>query len=141
MNETPAPDVESANRSLFSLTTTDISPLPKRRDFLAAARARKQAMPGLVLQARKRTEGELSVTSIRLGLTCSKKVGNAVTRNRARRRLRAAGMEALPKYGKAGWDYVLIGRRDVTIARSYSDLLNDVEKALQRVHTSRKPRK
>ncbi|MBB5517060.1 ribonuclease P protein component [Rubricella aquisinus] len=140
MNETPEPDDPSAAGSLLPLSRADVSPLPNRRDFLAAARARKQAMPGLVLQARRRGADEPSSSAIRLGLTCSKKVGNAVLRNRARRRLRAAAMIALPSFGKAGWDYVLIGRRDVTVARSFDDLVADVETALGRIHTPRKPR-
>ncbi|MEO0999163.1 MAG: ribonuclease P protein component, partial [Pseudomonadota bacterium] len=58
-----------------------------RRDFLAAARARRQVTPGFLLQARQRAPGEVSATPVRIGYTCSKKVGNAVARNRAKRRL------------------------------------------------------
>ena len=60
--------------------------LKRRQDFVAAARAPSQAMPGVVVQALNRQDSALP----RLGFTCSKKIGNAVIRNRAKRRLREA---------------------------------------------------
>ncbi len=106
--------------------------IQKRADFLKAARARRIAMPGFVLQARAR-EGE----GMRIGYTCSKKVGNAVARNRTKRRLREIAREVLPKHGKAGHDYVLIGRRLETATRPYHILLADLEKALRKLHQPR----
>ncbi|QIE54104.1 ribonuclease P protein component [Pikeienuella piscinae] len=107
----------------------------KRRDFLAAARARRHTCPGFLLQGRKRGPGEKAdPDALRVGFTCSKKVGNAVARNRAKRRLRAIAAQVLPLRGRPGWDYVLIGRAGVTATRSFSDLLGDLETALSRVH-------
>lgn len=103
--------------------------LQKRADFLSAARSRKQAMPGFILQARHHG-GE----TVRVGFTCSKKVGNAVARNRAKRRLREIARLVLPSQGRAGWDYVLIGRRDVTADRPFPALIRDLEAALAKVH-------
>ena len=112
--------------------------LKKRRDFLACAKARRWVAPGLILQARERRNDELT-DGPRVGYTCSKKVGNAVTRNRAKRRLRAAAAEVLARDGRAGWDYVLIGKSDATIDRPFPMLLGDLETALARVHAPRKP--
>ncbi|MCL4159843.1 UNVERIFIED_CONTAM: hypothetical protein GTU68_017970, partial [Idotea baltica] len=76
----------------------------------------------------RRPEG--SVEGIRIGYTCSKKVGNAVARNRAKRRLREVARVVLPQNGKTGHDYVLIGRRNATADLPFSQLLCDMEKAL-----------
>ncbi len=104
--------------------------LKKRADFLAAARAHKQVTPGFVLQARARDQAPL----MRVGFTASKKVGNAVARNRAKRRLRALAREILPASGQPGWDYVLIARKGETASRSFADLCKDLTKALARQH-------
>ncbi len=110
--------------------------LKKRADFLAAARAHRVARPGFVLQGRVRradeTPGAPGVP--RVGFTCSKKVGNAVARNRAKRRLRAAAQAVLPGAGRPGWDYVLIGRRDATAALPFARLLDELGAAVARLH-------
>lgn len=105
--------------------------ITKRADFLAAARARKQGTKGFMLQARNRNDDN---PAVRVGFTCSKKVGNAVARNRAKRRLRELARAVLPLEGRAGWDYVLIGRPEVTATRDFQDLLNDLRYALKRIH-------
>ncbi len=110
--------------------------LLKRRDFLAAARARRWAAPGMVVQGRARASDE-APGAIRVGYTCSKKVGGAVARNRAKRRLRAAAAEAIPRLGEPGWDYVLIGRAEATAARPFPDLVADLETALDRLHSGK----
>lgn len=106
--------------------------LTKRADFLRAAKARRQGTTGVHLQARKRAEGE--ATGIRVGFTCSKKVGNAVARNRAKRRLREIARMTLPTLGRDGWDYVLVGRNGTTGSITFDDLMADLRSALKKVH-------
>ncbi|WP_430383342.1 ribonuclease P protein component [Yoonia maritima] len=106
--------------------------LKKRADFVRASSARRQGTPGIHLQARKRPEGEAE--GIRVGYTCSKKVGNAVARNRAKRRLREVSRAVLPEMGLDGWDYVLVGRKDVTATLPFDTLIADLRRALKKVH-------
>lgn len=105
----------------------------KRPDFLKAARAQRQGTAGIMVQARKRHDGEAG-TGIRVGFTCSKKVGNSVTRNRAKRRLRAIAELVLPEAGRDGWDYVLIGRAEATVNRPFDALQSDLRYALRKIH-------
>lgn len=104
--------------------------LRRRADFLRAARSRRAHAPGFVLQARPRAPHEADPGAIRVGITCSKKVGNAVARNRAKRRLREIARLDLARLGRPGWDYVLIGRRDVTGTRPWPLLRADLVQAL-----------
>ncbi|MBN8648013.1 MAG: ribonuclease P protein component [Caulobacterales bacterium] len=102
--------------------------LKKRAEFLFVAQGMKSSGRFLSLQARENTVSE----NIRFGLTASKKVGNAVKRNRARRRLRAILQQILPKYGLKGMDYVAIARPQ-TIDANYKDLLDEVEFLVKRL--------
>ena len=107
--------------------------LKKRSEFLAvAAGNRRCAMPGLVLQAR--AVSPETEPSVRVGYTATKKIGNAVARNRARRRLKAAAHEVLNR-GEAiprPADLVLVARHG-TIDRPFGELLFDLRKALKRL--------
>jgi ribonuclease P protein component len=122
-----------------------LSTLARRADFLrVAGQGRKWATAGLILQACPRsipqdapgpdTSGaKVSATpTIRVGFTASKKVGGAVVRNRARRRLRALAREVIAAEASPGYDYVLIARAE-TATRDYADLRNDMRFALKRL--------
>ncbi len=108
--------------------------LSKRADFLKAASARRQGIGGLLLQARDRADGS---PQVRIGFTASKKIGNAVLRNRAKRRLRALAREALFPVARPGWDYVLVARPAETVTRAHADLKADLAEALRSVHRVR----
>ncbi len=102
--------------------------LKKRAEFLrVASKGRKAPMPGLVLQALPRQD----TLPVRLGFTVTKKVGNAVVRNRTRRRLKEAARLLLREHPVTGVDLVLIGR-DGTRARPFPTLREDLVKALKR---------
>lgn len=102
-----------------------------RRDYLAANNARRAPMPGFVLLVRERGDGD---PAMRLGITVTKKVGNAVVRNRLKRRFRALAAEILPAEGVEGADHVLIGRVD-GLERAFAALRADLSRALVKAMT------
>ena len=114
--------------------------LKTRRQFLHVAGAgRKWVAPGLILQVCPREADNVlsgDAVDVRVGFTVSRKVGGAVVRNRARRRLRQAAERVMPDQAAGGRDYVLIGRR-TTIGRPFEDLVADLETALARLGAMR----
>jgi ribonuclease P protein component len=108
--------------------------LRQRADFVAAAAGTKAPATAFILQARRRDDEGPA----RVGFTVSKKVGNAVERNRVRRRLKE--MVRLSAVGpmRVGFDYVLIGRR-AALALPFERLAGDLATALKRVHGGRRP--
>ncbi len=110
--------------------------LKRRAEFLrVAGNRRKWVTPGLILQAAPQPSGEAS-SMPRIGFTASRKVGIAVLRNRARRRLRAAVDQVMPLHAVPGNDYVVIARGE-TVTRPFQALLGDLETALRRLNLYR----
>ena len=107
--------------------------LKRRADFLAAASGSKAPAAGFLLPARARDQGQ----AVRVGFTVSKRTGNAVERNRIRRRLREIVWLSGPSVMKAGHDYVLIGRRDA-LTLPFTRMTAELARALNRVHAGSK---
>jgi ribonuclease P protein component len=118
--------------------TASLARLKTRADFLRVAAVRGRAVrPGFVLQAAGRPAQPDGDTGVRIGFTASRKVGNAVHRNRAKRRLRSAAAAVLPRLGRAGTDYVLVARGE-TASRPYAELLADLESAVRQLDRPRR---
>ena len=105
--------------------------LTKRADFLRAARGIRRVEGAITLETCPTPDARPD--ALRVGFTASKKVGNAVTRNRAKRRLRAAASQLLPLLGRQGHDYVLVAR-GTAVARPFPALLSDITTALNAAH-------
>ena len=104
--------------------------LTQRQDFLKVAASRRRwVAQGLILQVAE-SPGPEPKTVFRLGFTASRKVGGAVERNRARRRLKAAAAAVMTVHAARGMDYVLVARAE-TVRRPYAGLLADLERALK----------
>ncbi|MCU0900008.1 MAG: ribonuclease P protein component [Cypionkella sp.] len=125
----------AAEGSIHPLAALSIATMRHRPEFLRAASARRHGAGGFLLQARFRGD---DAPLVQVGFTASKKIGNAVFRNRAKRRLREVARAVLPKLAQPGWDYVLVARPGVTVDRPFAQLLADLESALRAVHGGRR---
>jgi ribonuclease P protein component len=110
-----------------------IERLKNRRDFLAAARYLRRVAGAVTLEMAPTPDPDRAAGTLRLGFTASKKIGNAVARNRAKRRLRAAAYALLPLSGRAGHDYVLVARAGI-LARNFAALKDDIGEATRAAH-------
>jgi ribonuclease P protein component len=107
--------------------------LTQRAEFLAAAKGQRVPAPGFILQAHARKTD----APPRFGFTVSKKVGNAVERNRVRRRLREIVRRHAALLAERGHDYVLIGRR-AALQAPFAEMAADFTGALTRLHKMRR---
>lgn len=118
---TPAPELRS---------------LKKRREFVALTKSgRRIFLPALSLQAAPTPQADESGGGIRFGLTVSRRNGNAVCRNRIRRRLRALAREILPARGRPGFDYVLVARPEC-LRHPWARLQRELRGGLGRLHSA-----
>jgi len=102
----------------------------KRKDFLRVAQAFHITAHNMVLQA---APSLFKVTDFYTGYTATKKIGNAVIRNRSKRRLRALARELLPIYGQAGIDYVFIARNSTAMC-DFKELRRDTLYAIKKIN-------
>ena len=116
----------------------DIQKIKKRRDFLKGNDAPYAAMISVVVQSYMRTDEVVETDeSVMMGITCSKKVGNAVIRNRAKRRLREAGKIVLKEIGIKKTNYIFIARKNKTIKVKFIDLCNDIESGIKKIYSQK----
>lgn len=136
------PDRRAPARASGQQAMAGLMRLPRRADFLRVAGVRRKFVtPGLILQAARQSgnpaaggvEGDQDrAAPSRVGFTATRKIGIAVARNRARRRLRAAADQVLPLHAAAGHDYVLVARAE-SLTRPFAALVEDLETALRRL--------
>lgn len=110
------------------MTSPILQKLRKRAQFLFVRQGLRASKGSILAEARRRAEDG----PIGIGFTASKKVGGAVVRNRAKRRLREAARQLLPVHGLPGVDYVLVARQSTPEA-DWAALLDDLKTALIRL--------
>lgn len=120
IDEKPAPS---------GLSVFQVPRLKTRAEFLFVRGGEKAGTPCVLIESRR---SAVAHGAQRFGVTATKKLGNAVVRNRAKRRLREAATRFLPVYGMPGFDYVLVARSGL-IDASWGQLLDDVKAALVRL--------
>ena len=118
--------------AVLPIAKPKITRIQKRADFLACAKAPHCARGAVLVQARARDDSPI----VRAGFTATKRIGGAVERNRAKRRMREAARLILPDLAHPGFDYVFIARGGVT-TRPWPRLLDDVKSALLRLAADR----
>jgi ribonuclease P protein component len=104
--------------------------LKRRAEFKRVSRGRRKSFAAFTLQSAPREDAETDPGCARVGLTVTKKTGNAVERNRIRRRLREALRAASPLEAEGDCDYVLMARREA-LSRRFAELVNDTRKAFR----------
>lgn len=109
--------------------------IKSRADFLRARDGRRHGLLGLAVEACRSPEGAAGPGVARVGFTASRRVGGAVQRNRAKRRLRELARRVVTAFGREGHDYVLIARAQ-TLTREFAELENDLCAAISALHAA-----
>ncbi|HMN38370.1 MAG TPA: ribonuclease P protein component [Hyphomicrobium sp.] len=107
--------------------------IKKRPDFLAVRGGARASVPCCLMEAKPRAPGGAPLEGPRFGFTITKKLGNAVARNRIRRRLKAAISQIAPLYAHDGFDYVLVARA-AALDKPYAELVDELTRAFKGVH-------
>ena len=119
----------------MDISKDKIKRLLKNSEFKKVNKAKSIIKNGVIVKAKKR---DMTLTEkndiVRIGLTCSKKIGNAVKRNKAKRRLNALSKLVFPNHSISGWDYVLIGKKDETINISFEEIKKNMIDAMKIIH-------
>lgn len=127
----PPPQLINDEETVRDIKVIRPEVIKRRPDFLAANRGKRFVTPSFILLAHKRREEHpIDPDTIRYGITVTKKIGNAVARNRMKRRFRAMLAELLSQYGIAGVDHIMIGRKEGK-ERDFTVMTTDLEKALK----------
>ena len=126
-------DIEHVTDDALPVGRGVLRQLRIRPQFLATAKGLARPCGAVLIQTRDRADGD---STIGVGFTATKRIGGAVVRNRAKRRLREAARALLPEHGVAGADYVLIARQSCA-ERPWPRLLDDVKTALIRLAADR----
>lgn len=135
LRQVPDGRMSAAQAQPPQLSSARVATLKRRAEFLRARKGARAATSAFVLEARRRTEDDLPIEGARFGFTVSKQVGNAVERNRVKRRLRAAVRDIARDHARRDFDYVLIARR-AALDAGFSGLVSDLIGALGRVHAT-----
>jgi ribonuclease P protein component len=122
---------------LLEATISILPTLKARAEFLAVRGGRRSSTPAFLIEMRERPTTGTGAIGPRFGFTITKKIGNAVTRNRIRRRLKAAFAAAARAYAQPSCDYVIVARQ-AALDRPFALLLEDVGRALSALHGNRK---
>jgi len=126
-------DIERTSDDALPKGRVVLRRLKVRPQFLAAAKGLARPCGAVLIQTRDREDSD---PTIGVGFTATKKLGGAVVRNRAKRRMREAARQLIPVHGIAGADYVLIARQSCA-DRPWPRLLDDVKTALIRLAADR----
>jgi ribonuclease P protein component len=126
---------ETGAESRADLGALKLVTIKSRADFLRARDGRRHGLLSLAVEACRSPEGMVEPGVARVGFTASRRVGGAVQRNRAKRRLRALAQRVVTVLGREGHDYVLIARAR-TLTRGFTELENDLGAAISALHAA-----
>lgn len=125
----------SGNQQTSEFTSKRVPTLKKRSDFLRLRSGKRISTKSIVVEA-KAIEGLNERPGPSVGYTVTKKVGNAIVRNRIKRRLRACVSQVFPDKSKSNYDYVIIGKK-AALTRNFTSILKDLEQALDQLHSNK----